>query len=415
MVTAVKKQARKTADTSDHGQRAVAAVAGHICLDIIPSFPPEGGDLLDKMLPGKLIDVGPALISTGGAVSNTGLALHRLGIPVALICKVGRDPFGRMILDLLGAYGCDLTDGVIVDETTSTSYTIVISPPAIDRLFFHCTGANDTFSSADIEYGNLKGIRLFHFGYPPLMRNMYEKDGKGLEDLFHNVHNRGITTTLDMAKPDPTSEAGRVDWNRVLERTLRHVDIFLPSLDEILYMIDRDAFDRLTAKYTEVSLGASVDTTLLDKLAHRLINMGAKVIAIKLGEQGLYLRTSLDVECLAMAAGHETELRQWANRQLIAPCFLADVAGTTGAGDCTVAGFLAGLVDGTGPVETINMAVGVGACSTEKPDATSGVPPWKVVRNRIAAGWPRRGVHIDMRGWTWDKQEAVWKGPQDQN
>jgi hypothetical protein len=73
-----------------------AVVAGNICLDIIPAMPaiPPGG-FKETFLPGHLLEVGAAALSPGGAVSNTGLALRRLGIPAQLICKIGADTFGR--------------------------------------------------------------------------------------------------------------------------------------------------------------------------------------------------------------------------------------------------------------------------------------------------------------------------------
>ena len=74
------------------GHGADVAVAGHICLDIIPSFRTEERNLNDLFIPGKLIDVGPALMATGGAVGNTGIALHRLGRRTVLIGKIGQDP-----------------------------------------------------------------------------------------------------------------------------------------------------------------------------------------------------------------------------------------------------------------------------------------------------------------------------------
>lgn len=397
--------------TAENAPKVV--VAGHICLDIIPSFHSEGMSMKDLFLPGSLVDIGPALIATGGAVSNTGLALYRLGIPTLLVGKVGRDPFGSMVLEMLGDYDSALTKGMIIDHMSSTSYTIVISPPDTDRLFFHCTGANDTFGSEEIPYDNLEGIRIFHFGYPPLMRNMYQNKGKGLEDLFRRVKRRGIVTSLDMAMPDRNSDAGAINWNSVLERSLPHVDIFQPSLDEILYMTDRETFDRLAAQDADANLAGSIDITLLDSLAGRLMEIGSTVIAIKLGDQGLYLRTGSDVECLVPVAGGGTELSKWANRQLLAPCFRTNVAGTTGAGDCTVAGLLAGFLAGMSPADALALAVGVGGCSTEKRDATSGVPDCGAVRKRILAGWGRRDVQIDMRGWRWDEEESLWKGPRD--
>ena len=72
------------------GNRYIIA-AGHICLDVIPTFPEKSMDELNLLRPGSLNIVGPSVISTGGSVSNTGLALHRLGFPVKLIGRVGKD------------------------------------------------------------------------------------------------------------------------------------------------------------------------------------------------------------------------------------------------------------------------------------------------------------------------------------
>jgi len=74
-----------------------AVVAGHLCLDIIPGLSDlalESGT--DFFVPGKVRLIGPATLSTGGPVSNTGLALVRLGIDTALMGKVGDDPLGSL-------------------------------------------------------------------------------------------------------------------------------------------------------------------------------------------------------------------------------------------------------------------------------------------------------------------------------
>jgi len=47
---------------------------------------------------------GAATVSTGGAVSNTGIALHRLGVPTRLMGKVGDDILGRAIPDVLRSH-----------------------------------------------------------------------------------------------------------------------------------------------------------------------------------------------------------------------------------------------------------------------------------------------------------------------
>jgi len=70
-----------------------AVAAGHLCLDIFPSFEqlPQG-NFESVFKPGRLIQVGVAQFSTGGPASNTGLALQRLGVPTRLVAKVGADP-----------------------------------------------------------------------------------------------------------------------------------------------------------------------------------------------------------------------------------------------------------------------------------------------------------------------------------
>lgn len=385
-----------------------AIVAGHICLDVIPAFRERESGIDTLLVPGKLIEVGPAVMATGGAVSNTGLALHRLGWATALMGKVGDDLFGRAILDILRRQESSLADGMIVTPGEPTSYTLVINPPGIDRMFLHCPGTNDTFSVDDVPEEALSHARLFHFGYPPIMRRMYADGGRELEALFRRAKAHGLTTTLDMAMPDPESDAARVDWRALLERTLPSVDVFLPSLDEILFMLDPERFDALRRA------GEYDAASLLQDLSAQLLGMGVAVVALKLGDQGLYLRTTADPGRLAsMGRAAPPDPRRWAGRELLSPCFRVSVAGTTGAGDCTIAGFLAGLLQGSMPEDTMTGAVAVGACSVEQADATSGVPSWPAVERRIRAGWPRLPVTLGLPGWRWASEQAIYVGPND--
>ena len=106
------------------------------------------------------------------------MALHRLGLETRLLGKIGNDWIGRGILEILRSHGPRLAAGMLVVPGEQSSYTIVLNPPGVDRIFLHCPGANDTFSAADVTSGRLGSARLFHFGYPPLMRRMYrDSDG----------------------------------------------------------------------------------------------------------------------------------------------------------------------------------------------------------------------------------------------
>jgi sugar/nucleoside kinase (ribokinase family) len=367
-----------------------AVVAGHISLDLFPGL--AGAVTLE---PGRLVEVGPAVISTGGAVANTGVALHRLGVRVRLIAKVGDDLFGRAVLDELADHDLRLAADISVAPQETTSYTIVINPPGVDRTFLHCSGANETFSADDVRDEQLAGARVFHFGYPPLMREMYAHGGAQLRRVFERVHSAGPATSLDLCALDADSAAGGVDWKHVLSRTLPFVDVFAPSIDELLFMLDRPMHARLKA---DGEVCGVLDRRRLAALGDLVLGMGAAVAAIKLGDQGLYLRTARDsVRIHAFCDRLGLSPDAWRGREVIAPCFRArEVAGTTGSGDSTIAGLLAALLRGEDPADAATSATAVGACSVEGVDPTSAIPSWPNVAARLAAGWPRLPVKIEL-------------------
>jgi sugar/nucleoside kinase (ribokinase family) len=366
---------------------AEIVAAGHICLDITPPFTETGAQ--SAIVPGGLVFVGPPVVSTGGSVANTGLALHRLGIRTRLVGKVGDDLFGRAILDVVRRHGPSLAGGMIVSAGEGSSYTVVLNPPGLDRCFLHCTGTNDTFGPDDLDDARLSGARLLHFGYPPLMRRMREDRGEALAAIFRRAKGLGLATSLDMAQPDPNSEAGRLDWPALLRNVLPHTDVFLPNLEETLFMTDRPRLEALRAAAGAASLFTKVDRALLREVADRLLGWGVAAVGLKLGDQGFYLKATADRARLDRVGGGLLPAAAWAGREGLVPCFRARVVSTTGAGDTTVAGFLAALVKGLPPDEAMTMAVAVGACSVEQADATSGVPDWEAVRRRVAAGWAR--------------------------
>jgi sugar/nucleoside kinase (ribokinase family) len=314
-------------------------------------------------------------LSTGGAVGNTGLALFRLGRDVRLLGKVGADTLGRATLDVLRQHDPRLADGMIISGADASSYTLVLNLPGVDRSFLHCPGANHTFSATDVPDDAFGGATWFHFGYPTLMRSAYEDGGLEMRRLFTRAQKHGLVTSLDMSHVDPASPAGTVDWRAWLAEVLPVVDIFLPSIDETLVMLDRRA--------------ASPQLTLEDlrEVADELIALGCQVIGLKLGEQGFYLRTAEKTAALnAFAADQST----WHAAEVIAPCFEVDVVGTTGAGDAAIAGFITAAAQGCSPEVAATMACAVGAASVEAADATSGIPVWEEVQARIEEGWARR-------------------------
>jgi len=378
-------------------------VCGHLCLDIIPGFPPVEG-AQDWFRPGRLSIVGAPVISTGGAVSNVGLGLHSLGLPVRLAARIGDDAIGKLVWDRVTASGAGLAEGIRRVKGEVTSYTVVLNPPGIDRVFFHCPGANDTFTDEDVTDQVLAGAAIVHFGYPPLMERIWSDGGKALERLLIRAKAGGARTSLDMSLPDPKSPSGKIDWNAFLARVLQHVDFFVPSVEELLFMTDRPRFESLGADGGGESIIRDVSFSDLGRLAEAALAQGASAVLIKLGDRGAYLRTG---------SSSPAGLDGWASRELYAPVFSVPApAGTAGAGDATIAGFLASIYQCFPPEDALTMAVAVGGSCVEEPDAVSGIKSWEETVRRVRSGWPRASTEVAEPGWRRDGKD-IWHGPSD--
>ena len=360
--------------------------AGHVCLDITPVFP-QGRtfeNVSDVLVPGKLIQMDPASVSSGGSVSNTGLALKILGNDVTLMGKVGNDDFGQMLAQVFSRYGAG---GLLVDKDSATSYSVVLAVPGIDRMFLHCPGANNTFSSEDIPEEALDDAVLFHFGYPTLMEKMYEDNGKEMAAMFRRIKSRGIATSLDLAAVDSNSEAGKRNWVTILGNVLPYVDFFVPSFEEICFMLDRPLYERLVSERTDMTADMDFEAEV-KPLADKLMAMGCKTVLIKCGISGMYYRTA-GKELLAQTGerlGLDPEA--WADREGIQPCFKADIVlSGTGAGDTSIAAFLTAALNGERIEDCVTIAAAEGACCVTAFDALSGLKSIEEIKARIASGW----------------------------
>jgi sugar/nucleoside kinase (ribokinase family) len=109
----------------------LVVVAGHTGLDVIPTLTEGQSRLAELLAPGQLRKVGPMVLATGGAVPNTGMALHRLSTPVRLVGKIGDDLIGRALIELIRREGAGLADAILVEPGANTAYTVILSAPGL--------------------------------------------------------------------------------------------------------------------------------------------------------------------------------------------------------------------------------------------------------------------------------------------
>ena len=141
----------------------------------------------------------------------------------------------------------------------------------------------------------------------------------------------------------------------LLRNVLPRTDVFLPSRDELRQMTD--------APDDEV------------------LSWGCRVLVVKDGERGLSVRTS--PEAADIGEG-------WGGRELRSPTFVTEVVGTTGAGDTTIAGFLAGMVHGETLDACCDLANAAGAHCLRSADATGGLCSLDDLRTFLDSNPPRR-------------------------
>lgn len=368
-------------------------VAGHICLDITPEIKGQpAGNIQDFLSPGKLINVGAADIHTGGVVANTGLAMKFLGADVSLLGKVGNDSFGDMVESILKSH--DAAEGLIRRDGESTSYSVVLAVPGVDRIFLHDPGANDTFTADDIPSDLLRETALFHFGYPPIMKKMYENDGDELLRVMKKAIDSGAATSLDLAAVDPGSEAAGADWELILSKVLPFTDIFVPSVEELCFMLDRDMYYRIRDKagnrdFTEV---LSLENDIIP-LAEKCISMGTGILLIKCGVPGMYYCTAGEERLRRISSHIALNVNEWADKKGFEKSFKPDkVLSGTGAGDTSAAAFLVSILNGCPIEKCAEYAVATGASCVTAYDALSGLKSFADLDRKIKSGWEKINI-----------------------
>lgn len=257
----------------------------------------------------------------GGCALNTASALVRLGLDARVVGKVGADPFGDFILQLLDERGVDRR-GVLQDSAVSTSATVVLVDSAGERTFLHLPGANGRLRREELDEDALFSGRALHVAGALVMP---ELDGSPTAGILEEAKARGLTTSLDTV----WDATGR--WERLLP-SLPHLDLFVPSLAE------GSAISREPEP---------------ESVAAWLRKRGVGTVAIKLGAEGCFV------------ASEEFE------GFVAAPA--VDAIDGTGSGDAFAAGLLYGHLAGWPLERAAALANAAGALAATAVGAVEGV------------------------------------------
>lgn len=246
---------------------------------------------------GKLSFVNQIELHTGGCAVSAAIDMAKMGISTSLIGKIGKDGFGEFLLSELKKEHVN-TSGLILKEGLITSSSLVLVSGSGERTFLHCVGSNAALVYEDIDFEIIKNSKILFIGGTFLMPNF---DGIPCSKVLKKAKEMGVYTALDTAW-DPT---GR--WMEVVEPSLPHLDLFIPSYDEARLMAGKDD---------------------VEEIADLFISKGVKLAVIKLGKDGCFIKSD---------KGEKYTIPTYSNIKAV---------DTTGAGDSFVAGFLTGIVQG---------------------------------------------------------------------
>jgi fructokinase len=103
------------------------------------------------------------LKKAGGAPANVAAAIAALGGEVSMAAKVGDDPFGQHLIELLNTMGVN-TSLIIKDPHYFTTLAFVSLMNDGERDFYFNRGADKELTMDDLAALHLKDFQIIHFG-----------------------------------------------------------------------------------------------------------------------------------------------------------------------------------------------------------------------------------------------------------
>jgi len=256
----------------------------------------------------------------GGSAANTIVGLARLGCKVGFIGKVANDREGKMLLEDFRREGVN-TKGIIKTKTGRSGTVMGFVDEKGERALYVDPGVNDTISFEEIDTGYACQAKFVH-----LTSFVGEMSFETQKRLVENL-SEDVKVSLDPG--ELYARRGIKALNPILKRTF----VFMPNSRELTLLTGMEDYV---------------------KGAEKLLELGVKVVAVKLGGRGCYVTDGRE--------SHHVE------------AFKVQIVDTTGAGDAFCAGFLYGLLNGKSLKECAKLGNFVASRCIMKLGARTGLP-----------------------------------------
>ncbi|HEY7825826.1 MAG TPA: ribokinase [Candidatus Acidoferrales bacterium] len=296
--------------------RKPIVVVGSINLDLVAT-----GERVP--LPGETLTGRDFATFHGGKGANQAVAAARLGWPVSMIGKVGDDSFGAELKSALRQAGVDVR--AVKTEKGSSGVALINIGADAQNSIVVVPGANGKVLPRDIA----KNAALLRRA--GMILAQLEIPLATVETLAVFAHRHAIPLMLDPA-PARSLPPG----------LLQNVAWITPNESETRVLCGLDSRE-------------PVNSATAARCADLLLASGPKNVAIKMGEQGVYIATADE------------------QRQML-PAFVVKAVDSVAAGDAFNAGFAVSLLAGKQPLEAARYASAVAAISVTRRGAQPSMP-----------------------------------------
>ncbi|MBE4908476.1 carbohydrate kinase [Bacillus luteolus] len=246
----------------------------------------------------------------GGAPANVCAAIVKLGGDAVFSGKVGKDPFGYFLKKTLDDLGID-TSMIVFDENHSTTLAFVSRKEDGERDFVFNRGADAYMTKEDIYEARLDEFSIFHFGSATAL--LGDPFKSTYLNLMKQAKSTGKLVSFDPNFRDDLWKGSKDSFISIAREGISLADFVKVSLEEL---------DIITG-YNDI-----------EEAVQRLHDLGAKVVAVTLGQEGTYLSNRV--------------------KSVTVPSIKVKSIDSTGAGDAFVGGILYQLSTENSPIELLS-------------------------------------------------------------
>ncbi len=252
-------------------------------------------------------------LHVGGEAVNEAIAAAKLGVKTGILCNLGEDEAGEMILGALRRSGVDTELCVRSKE----------HPTPVSTMFVRDDGTRRSITNEAHRYNfhperylsSLSGAKALVFG--SLFRAPFDDPGI-IRSVTETAHEAGQLIFADTKLPN----FKRLTLSDIRD-SLPYMDCIAPNEDEARFFSGKDD---------------------PEEMADVFLSFGVKNVIVKLGAQGCLLKN--------------------AEKTLRLPAFPIEAVDATGAGDHFIVGFASELLRGSSMEDALSFANACGAICT---------------------------------------------------